>query len=131
MVFSEGNRRVLNDCCDGFKHCNFATIDFNPIKFKIAIKRIRKVFDWDRIGFWTMDNIQKNSQGNCTKYLTDDGGHFALPRMNQGDILYVNIENNQATFSLNGSSDTKPIPSDTVFGIWTKYKGSEYSIVDV
>ncbi|KAL0219610.1 hypothetical protein P9112_005263 [Eukaryota sp. TZLM1-RC] len=135
MVFSEGNRRVLNDCCGGFKHCNFAAIDFNPKTFKIAIKRTGKVDDNEFIGFWTMDDIRKGNTSGGTRYPTCGFGfrstsHFALPQMNQGDILYVNIENNQATFSLNGSSDTKPIPSGTVFGIWTRLKGSEYSIVD-
>ncbi|KAL0219608.1 hypothetical protein P9112_005261 [Eukaryota sp. TZLM1-RC] len=134
MVFSEGNRRVLNNFCDGYKHCNFAAIDFNPTKFKIAIKRTRKVTDTERIGFWTMDDIRQGRPNSGTYYRTNgwvgSDGDFALPRMNQGDILYVNIENNQATFSLNGRSDTKPIPSGTVFGIWIVYKGSEYSIVD-
>ncbi|KAL0219514.1 hypothetical protein P9112_005167 [Eukaryota sp. TZLM1-RC] len=130
MLFSEGNRRVLNDCCDGYKHCNFAAIDFNPKKFKIAIKRTRMVNDYDSIGFWTMDNIRSGKWGVCTRYDTNGWGPLPQTTMNQGDILYVNIENNQATFSLNGSSDTKPIPSGTVFGIWAYFKGSEYSIVD-
>ncbi|KAL0219459.1 hypothetical protein P9112_005112 [Eukaryota sp. TZLM1-RC] len=132
MVFSEGNRRVLNDCCDSSKPCNFAVIDFNPNKFKIAIQR-RVASDNEFIGFWTMDDIRKGNYGGGTKYCTGGSrgcGYFALPQMNQGDILYVNIENNQATFSLNGSSVTKPIPSGTVFGIWAYWKGSEYSIVD-
>ncbi|KAL0219539.1 hypothetical protein P9112_005192 [Eukaryota sp. TZLM1-RC] len=133
MVFSEGNRRVLNNCCNGWKHCNFAAIDFNPKKFKIAIQR-RKVNDTELIGFWTMDNIRKGKSVSGAMYVTDgwvgSGGYFSLPKMNQGDILYVNIENNEATFSLNGRSDTKPIPSGTVFGIWAYHKGSEYSIVD-
>ncbi|KAL0219569.1 hypothetical protein P9112_005222 [Eukaryota sp. TZLM1-RC] len=134
MVFSEGNRRVLNDCCSNWKHCNFAAMDFNPNKFKIAIQRTRKVGDNELIGFWTMDGIRKGtvevlSGGTC--YGTGgDRGNFSLPLMHQGDILYVNIENNQATFSLNGSSDTKPIPAGTVFGLLVRHKGSEYSIVD-
>ncbi|KAL0208052.1 hypothetical protein P9112_010639 [Eukaryota sp. TZLM1-RC] len=129
MAFSEGNRMVLNNCCNSWAHCNFAAIDFNPKNFKIAIKRTRLCYDWDSIGFWTMDGIMNGYQ-NSDWYDTNGGGSFLTTQMNQEDILYVNIDNNQVTFSLNGSSDTKHIPSGTVFGIWTRYKGNEYSIVD-
>ncbi|KAL0213896.1 hypothetical protein P9112_006080 [Eukaryota sp. TZLM1-RC] len=132
MVFSEGNRRVLNDCCDGSKPCNFAVIDFNPKMFKIAIKCTYRSRGYEAIGFWTMDNIRNGDLYPGTRYETDGDtrdNNFSLPKMNQGDIIYINIENNQATFSLNGRSDTKPIPSGTVFGIWVRHKNDEYSIV--
>ncbi|KAL0227281.1 hypothetical protein P9112_014605 [Eukaryota sp. TZLM1-RC] len=145
MVFLEGNRRVLNDCCDDWKHCNFAAINYFSGDFKVAIKKIK---DGDRelIGFWTMDDIRNNRPSNGVRYPTDgcsgngvSFSHFfgiakytllCLPQMNQGDILYITIRNNRATFSLRGSSDSKHIPFGSVFGIWTRYKGSEYQIVD-
>ncbi|KAL0207846.1 hypothetical protein P9112_010445 [Eukaryota sp. TZLM1-RC] len=131
MIFSDDNRRTMNICCSEFEQCNFAVINFNPEEFQIALQRthVDDHFLSEFIGFWESHRIKIANHRGGICYGTSDRQEFLLPPMKTGDILYVNIEGGRACFKLNDYSDTKTIPSGTVFGIWTR-KGSEYSIVD-
>ncbi|KAL0245082.1 hypothetical protein GEMRC1_009162 [Eukaryota sp. GEM-RC1] len=133
MVVSEGNKRVLNDCCSKWTPCNFVVIDFDRKDFKVAIKRTKYMSNTEHIGFWTRPVIERGAESSGIYYTThgsSGGGSFSLPEMNEGDVIMIEIKNSTATFKLNGQSATNTVPSGVLFGIWAYYKGSEYQIVE-